>query len=426
MRIRRYLSALILGTSVIQLLMSQAPWAAQSYTIQELRVKDAIRAAGPNRTGEVAVRSGFVDATSYRITPGGSPDRDEVLDIDDIKANALNESDEVVGSATDRMAEDAVGSAVGGRVNRRGIFAVDDYINANGINDSGDVVGSANTSFGSRPCRPDIPGLVIDNDPEIEKPILAPPSGNCPISTVRAVLWTKKTGIRDLGTLPGGIASEAFGINNLGDIVGYSSGPDGVRAVLWTPGSKMQPLAPLAGGTFSKAFGINDSGLIVGSSGSPVGTRASLWKRGRIQTLGALPGETFSEAYAINSSGSIVGNSRGPAGMRGFLWESKKGMQALLALPGGRFSSVSGINDSGEIVGTAEVASGGIRAVLWSNGGEAQDLNILVSLPPNVVLTEAAGINASRQIVVLGKDPNKIHTNHEGLSRVFLLTPGGP
>ena len=383
MRIRHDLSVFILGMSVLQLVMPQAPWAAQSYMIQELGVVDAIRAAGPNRSGQVAVRSGFVSATSRRITPGDPPDRDEIL-------------------------------------------ASDDYISANGINDSGDVVGSANTSFGSRLCRPDIPGLVVDDDPESEKPFLLPPSGNCPVSTVRAVLWTKRNGLRDLGTLAGGNASEAFGINNSGAIVGYSNGPDGVRAFVWAPdGKQMQALAPLAGGNFSKAFGINDAELIVGSSGSPLGTRASLWRRGRIQNLGALPGETFSEAHAINNSGSIVGSSRGPAGMRGFLWESKKGMQALLALPGGRFSTASGISDSGEIVGSSE-SSLGIRAVLWSASGEPQDLNDLVSAPPGVVLMEAAGINARRQIVVLGRDGKNIHANHEGSSRVFLLTPGGP
>ncbi len=64
-----------------------------------------------------------------------------------------------------------------------------------------------------------------------------------------------------------------------------------------------------------------------------------------------------------------------------------------------------------------------MRAVLWSTIGQPKDLNTLVSLPPGLVLMQAAGINAKGQIVVLGKDLKDIHGNHEGTSRVFLLTP---
>ncbi len=417
MRIRRDLSVLILGMSVLQLLMPQAPGAAESYTIQDLGIADAIRAAGPNLGGQVSVRSGFVSATSRRITPGGTAARDRRLADDD----SINK-DEV----DDAEVVDVVGGN-GRAVGRGGTLDVDDYVSANGINDRGDVVGSANTSFGSRPCRDDIPGLLVDDIPGIQKPFFAPPPGDCQISTVRAVRWTKRNGLRDLGTLAGGNASEAFGINNFGAIVGYSNSFDGVRAFVWAPdGEQMEALAPLAGGEFSKAFGINDTGLIVGSSGSPLGTRASLWSGGRIRNLGALPGETFSEAHAINASGSVVGSSRGPAGMRAFLWETGKGMQVLRALAGGRFSTASGINDSGDIVGSSENSSGGIRAILWSTGREPQDLNTLVSVPSGFVLMEAVGINRRGQIVALGRDQKNIHANHEGPSRAFLLTPGSP
>jgi probable HAF family extracellular repeat protein len=414
MRIRRDLSVLVLGMSLLQFIMPQAPWAAQSYTIQELGVADAIRAAGPNLGGQVAVRSGFVSATSRRITPGGRAARDRRLALDEnIKESEIDDAGEV--------------DVVDGRsAGRGGTLDVDDYVSANGINDLGNVVGSANTSFGSRPCRDDIPGLLVDDIPGIRKPFFAPPPGDCQISTVRAVLWTKRNGLRDLGTLAGGNASEAFGINNFGAIVGYSNSSDGVRAFVWAPdGKQMQGLAPLAGGEFSKAFAINDTGLIVGSSGSPLGTRATLWSGGRIRNLGALPGETFSEAHAINASGAVVGSSRGPAGMRAFLWESGKGMQVLRALTGGRFSTASGINDSGDIVGSAE-STGGIRAVLWSTGREPQDLNALAPVPSGLVLMEAVGINESGQIAVLARDQRNIHANHEGTSRAFVLTPSGP
>ena len=55
---------------------------------------------------------------------------------------------------------------------------------------------------------------------------------------VHAFVWTRKNGIKDLGTLPGDAVSVAYGINNLGQVVGYSmskNGTEGTRhAVIWT------------------------------------------------------------------------------------------------------------------------------------------------------------------------------------------------
>ena len=77
----------------------------------------------------------------------------------------------------------------------------------------------------------------------------------------RAVLWTKTGNIRDLGTLPGDTSSEASGINNNGDVVGYSKGPHGMRAFLWNKAIGMQDLGVLPGGNSSRALGINEWGL---------------------------------------------------------------------------------------------------------------------------------------------------------------------
>jgi len=50
-----------------------------------------------------------------------------------------------------------------------------------------------------------------------------------------AFLW-QNGAMTNLGTLPGGTRSEAYGINDLGQVVGYAWTADvSCRAVLWTP-----------------------------------------------------------------------------------------------------------------------------------------------------------------------------------------------
>ena len=72
-----------------------------------------------------------------------------------------------------------------------------------------------------------------------------------------------------LGDLPGrGFQSEAWGINDQGQVVGFSASSLGTReAFLWDPVNGMQALGDLPGGpAFSHAFGINNQGQVVGLS----------------------------------------------------------------------------------------------------------------------------------------------------------------
>ena len=87
---------------------------------------------------------------------------------------------------------------------------------------------------------------------------------------VHAFLWTKSSGMRDLGTLPGAVVTVApccNTINNRGQVVGFSiDGATGnPHALLWQGGKVMDLNNPIPAGSkwyLQFAQGINDAGEI--------------------------------------------------------------------------------------------------------------------------------------------------------------------
>ena len=178
-------------------------------------------------------------------------------------------------------------------------------------------------------------------------------SGSVNGSDTRAVLWTSGLA-ENLGTLPGGDYSAAFGINRRGDVVGTSNTATTVRAFVWSRGSGIRDLGALPGDVGSEAFDINTVGEIVGSSSGPRGIHAVLWDRaGRIEDLGVLPGGDYAKAVKINDAGQVIGVSNGASGTHAFFWTREDGMRDLGTLPGFTRSEAVDINRSGQVVGHA-------------------------------------------------------------------------
>lgn len=102
--------------------------------------------------------------------------------------------------------------------------------------------------------------------------------------------------LTDLGDLPGGgDQSSAYGINDAGQVVGYSTATTGARAFLWSASGGMQDLNdlidPASGFTLTNARGINAGGQIAGYGTKLVGnitvTHAFLLTPGAV--AGAVP-----------------------------------------------------------------------------------------------------------------------------------------
>ena len=206
--------------------------------------------------------------------------------------------------------------------------------------------------------------------------------------------------MHDLGTLIGaGALSEGDGINASGEVTGWSNAFSGrfelVHAFIYS-GGRMKDLGTLLGTApmFSVGSGINDSGQVTGTSGTNGLGRAFLYSGGVMRDLGALPGDTFSEGNAINALGQVTGCSyRKIDGPRQAFLYSDGVMQGLGNLAGGTGSTGCGINASGQVVGVSYGSEYFLSHAFLYSGGVMYDLNDLVSSSGAVLLQEALSIS---------------------------------
>lgn len=198
----------------------------------------------------------------------------------------------------------------------------------------------------------------------------------------RAFLKSPSGAMSDLGALSGDKESEARDVNNQKVVVGVSFSPTGNPRAFKVTGGVM---AALPGGAASEAFSINDNGDVAGwirQSTTTGPTQAVIWPASGGSIL--VDPNQSSEAVGINNGGEIVGNR-----FSGGLWQpffrfysSSAGLGSLSLLPVFQTNVSSfarGIHNRilespssvyCRIAGSGPVTStGGTRALVWGVSG---------------------------------------------------------
>jgi probable HAF family extracellular repeat protein len=234
-----------------------------------------------------------------------------------------------------------------------------------------------------------------------------------------AVLWSDGA-VQDLGTLGTGFYSEAWGVNNLGHVVGWSytnggSGLQGSHAFRYSQGEGMVDLTPES--DTGSALDINDAGQVTGYKTALGGYHAFRWQEGAFEDLGVLPGFAHSFGWAINASGQVVGSSTSASGNseRFVRFVDGSGLQNLGGT--GEHNVAMGINALGQVVGTRGQSQA--RALRFTDEAGLQDLNTLVDPSLGWVLLAANDINDAGQIVGRG------FNNFTGQTHAVRLQPMG-
>lgn len=284
------------------------------------------------------------------------------------------------------------------------------------------------------------------------------------LDTRRAFLIDKGI-IQDLGT-PAGEYSEAFGINDRGQVVGksyaYTVNNKGQRQItlsytfLWSKAMGFRRLSPRTDDFGESVSGINNTGQVIGASWTlgmeeervkraalppdkqpapytGVPTAGFLWQNGHTSNLSPPPSWN-SRVVAINDRGEVLGsltlypdvadgltqksfteilNARRHS-HHVFLW--RDGQATDLGEMGTEPEVAAlALNNSDDIVGYVRLEHNtGFRAFLWRTGKRYM-LTDLISPADGWELDEALGINNHGQIIGVGI--------HNGLRHAFLLTP---
>jgi probable HAF family extracellular repeat protein len=291
-----------------------------------------------------------------------------------------------------------------------------------GINYAGQVVGKSYTAGGSLHAFVKSPGQTmvdLGNIPDSTESLAPCINGSGvvggyyqDVNGSHACRWVPGGGgytFQDLG----GDNSQVNGMNEAGYLVGGAVMNGGFHAAVKPPVGDPTDLGTLPGCLGSLATGINSSRTIVGYSYDSSDTcTACVWypSGGGYTSASPLFGVTDSRAHAVNTSGQAVGYAKISGVLHVVLQNPGQALRDLGGLLPGWNSAAFDLNDSGWVVGWGNYYSGP-RAVLWTSAWGMQDLNnLVVNLPPGVVLEQAMAINKKGEIA--GYTENSVFKLH--------------
>lgn len=222
--------------------------------------------------------------------------------------------------------------------------------------------------------------------------------GRCAVSgVVHGFLYEKGTGYDDgvftVFDFPGAIETQAWGINERGDIAGYYKMPGDtvysgfvrsaagnytsldrpnlnimagdinnagfVVGCLHNPGTMHGWIAmggtPVAlGRAYEMYTDVNESGTVLGWGYAAPSSNVSFTLSGVGRTEIQYPGATNTQGYGLNQQGHIVGWFGPGTGGTGF--RLRDGVFSSIAVPGATYTRALGINSAGHIVGMYRAA----------------------------------------------------------------------
>lgn len=155
--------------------------------------------------------------------------------------------------------------------------------------------------------------------------------------------------------------SVGWAVNDFGVVAGQSRGPsEQTQATLWLR-DQVIDLGTLGGG-YSAAFGLNNRGQVVGYSGTEGEDVPFVWSDGEMH---AIPGIPSGRANAINDRGQVVGTAYEGGWVRAFIYDGEE-LRYLSSTNG--YVTASSINNRGQVVGSIGIGDGRYRAYLWEDG----------------------------------------------------------